>query len=56
MQEINLTLTVDEINVILESLGNMPFAKVHTIISKIQQQAAGQLNLNGAAEDTEEKK
>ncbi len=43
MKEIKLTITVDEANLILEGLGNMPFSKVFTLINKIQQQAAGQI-------------
>lgn len=43
-QTIDLKLTIDEINVILEGLGGMPFVKVHRIIGKIQQQAGEQLS------------
>ena len=46
-QDIQLTLTADEINIILEGLGNLPFVKVYNIIGKIQEQANGQLNQNG---------
>lgn len=42
-QDIHLQLTTDEINLILESLGNLPFVKVYALIGKLQQQAAGQL-------------
>lgn len=42
-QNINLQLSADEINLLLEGLGSMPFVKVYTLIGKIQQQAAGQL-------------
>lgn len=48
-----MKLTVDELNLILESLGNMPFAKVHQLIGNIQQQASAQLqpqNGNGTSE------
>lgn len=41
---IKLELTVDEVNMILDSLGNLPFSKVFQLIGKIQQQAAEQLN------------
>jgi len=50
MQEINLKLTVDEANVILEGLGSLPFAKVYALIAKIQAQAAQQLDRNNANE------
>lgn len=43
MQEINLVFSVEEVNFILESLGNEPFVKVHNLITKIQQQASSQL-------------
>lgn len=42
MQELVLKLTIDEANVILEGLGNLPFAKVYGLISKIQTQAGEQ--------------
>lgn len=46
MQEINLLLTIDEANVILDALGSQPFSKVYTLIGKIQQQASEQLGNN----------
>lgn len=39
-----MKLTVEELNLILDSLGNQPFKKVYKLIEKIQQQAASQLN------------
>ena len=44
MQEINLKLKVEDANLILEGLGMLPFAKVYTLVAKIQEQAADQLN------------
>jgi hypothetical protein len=44
MQELTLRLTIDEANIVLEALGNLPFVKVHTLIGRIQQQATQQLN------------
>lgn len=44
MKEINLTLTIDEVNQILEALGAQPFSKVFLLIGKIQSAAAAQLN------------
>lgn len=41
--EINLRITTDEVNLILEALGNLPFVKVYTLIGRIQSQAAAQL-------------
>jgi hypothetical protein len=43
MQEINLRLAVEDVNVILEGVGNLPFARVYTLVGKIQQQAAQQM-------------
>lgn len=44
MQELKLTITIDEANLILDALGNQPFHKVFALIGKIQQQAATQLD------------
>ena len=44
MKEINLKLTVDEANVMLQALGNLPYLQVHQLIEKIQSQAGQQLN------------
>lgn len=52
MKEIKLVLSVDETNQILDALGNLPFKSVFGLIGKIQQQAAGQFNSNGAAPST----
>lgn len=43
MKDLKLTVTVDEANLILEGLGNLPFAKVYSLVGKIQQQASEQL-------------
>jgi hypothetical protein len=43
-KEIKLTLSLDEANLILDALGEQPFAKVFGLIEKIQQQASQQLN------------
>ena len=48
MQEITLKLSVDEVNVILEGLGNLPFAKVYALVARIQEQAAQQLRTDAA--------
>ena len=54
MKEIQLSVTIDEANLILEALGNLPFTKVYELIGKIQEQASeqlaaenGQTNQNG---------
>ena len=41
--EIRFTLMVDEANLVLEGLGNLPFAKVYALVGKLQQQASEQL-------------
>jgi hypothetical protein len=43
MNEIKLSLTIEEANVVLEALGNLPFARVYALVAKIQEQAARQL-------------
>ncbi len=40
---IQLTLSLDEINQILEALGQQPYVRVHELIAKIHQQAMAQL-------------
>jgi len=42
-EEITLRLKPDEINLILEGVGNLPFVKVYNLIGKIQSQASAQL-------------
>ncbi len=43
---IKLTLSIEEINKILEALGNQPYVGVYQLINKIQQQANLQLQEN----------
>ena len=55
MKDINLEITIDEANLILEALGNLPFVKVYALIGKIQEQAGQQLsaqNSSTPADDT----
>ncbi len=42
-----MKVTVDEANLILEGLGNLPFVKVNALITKIQEQAGRQIDLAG---------
>jgi len=44
MKEINLSLTVDELNLILEAIGQLPFVKVYALVAKVQKQAQEQLS------------
>lgn len=47
MEQVNLKLSVEEANIILEALGQMPFKSVYGLINNIQQQAGQQVNKNG---------
>ena len=44
MKTINLELSIDDTNLILEGLGQLPFIKVYQVIANIQEQARNQLN------------
>ena len=44
MKEINLSLKIEDVNLLLTALGNLPFIQVHELITKIQSQATPQLN------------
>jgi hypothetical protein len=46
MKSIYLQLSVEEANLVLEALGNLPFSKVYALIAKIQEQASQQLKAN----------
>jgi hypothetical protein len=43
MPKITLTLTLPEINLVLEALGQLPYAQVYELVGTIQQQAKAQL-------------
>jgi hypothetical protein len=43
MNELNIKLTVDEVNLIMESLGHLPYLRVFELIGNIQNQAREQL-------------
>lgn len=40
---LKLELSIDDVNLILESLGQLPFARVYGLIGRIQEQARAQL-------------
>jgi hypothetical protein len=42
-EKISLELSVEEVNLILKALGNMPFNQVYELIGGIHQQANSQL-------------
>jgi len=41
--EIKLSLTVEEVNGVLQALGNMPYVQVAALVEKIRSQAAPQV-------------
>lgn len=43
MEKVTITLSVNEWNVVMQALGNMPFAQVNNIIAEVKSQAEGQL-------------
>jgi hypothetical protein len=43
MQQIKLSLTIEEANLVLEGLGGLPFARVYALVAKLQEQAARSL-------------
>lgn len=52
MKPIKIELNIDETNLILEALGQLPFARVFTLIGRIQEQARAQLQAQpSTAED-----
>jgi hypothetical protein len=46
-QPIILQLSLEEVNLILKSLGGLPFRDVYDLIGKINEQATRQLNAEG---------
>lgn len=55
MNTIKLELNIDEINMVLEALGQLPFARVYSLIGRIQEQAHAQLQPAAAPEQDEPK-
>jgi hypothetical protein len=43
MADINLTLTLEEVNGVLTALGNMPYAQVSPLVDKVRSQAGPQV-------------
>ena len=56
MKEIQLRLSTEEVNQIMEALGDQPFKSVFNLIGKVQQQAQQQLSNNGEAPEADVKK
>ena len=44
MPTIQLNVTLEETNTVLEALGQMPYARVYLLVAKIQQQATARLH------------
>lgn len=44
MNELKLTLTVAEVNKVIEALGHLPYLQVYELIAKLHQQAQEQLS------------
>jgi hypothetical protein len=40
---VKLDLTINEVNIIMQALGNMPYAQVFELIQKIREQAQPQV-------------
>ncbi|WP_437933056.1 hypothetical protein [Sorangium sp. So ce341] len=51
VRELHLSVTVDEVNLILEGVGLLPFARVYALVAKVQQQASQQLGGKAAEEE-----
>ncbi|QIQ06062.1 hypothetical protein [Streptomyces liangshanensis] len=49
---LTLELTLDEANLVLEALGQLPYARVYRFIDRIQEEARTQLAPAGAGHDT----
>ena len=48
METLRVEMTVDQINLVLEALGDKPFIRVHRLIAQIQAQAKAQLEQSKA--------
>jgi hypothetical protein len=51
MQDLKLTVTLEEANLILAALAELPFAKVFALVAKLQDQAGQQLDRAAALGD-----
>lgn len=43
MNSLKLELTLDEVNTVLDTLGNLPYKQIATLFEKIKSQAVAQL-------------
>ena len=44
MRELAINVSVEQANLILEGLGQLPFARVYDLVAQVQKQAKAQLN------------
>ncbi|GAB2857492.1 hypothetical protein GCM10022221_66360 [Actinocorallia aurea] len=51
-QQITLTLTIPETNLVLDALGQLPYAHVYELVEKVRGQAHGQIGLAPVAGET----
>jgi hypothetical protein len=51
MASIQLSLTLDETNLVLEALGQLPYVRVYGLINKLQQQATLSLKEHAQSEN-----
>lgn len=52
MNKLNIQLTIDELNLIIESLGGQPYMRVYNLIENVQRQATDQLSAAAATAGT----
>lgn len=54
MKDVKINLSINELNLVLRALSNMPYNQVNTLIEKLQQQARAQLEQgNGISHNAE---
>lgn len=55
MNDLRFTLTINDANLVLKALGNLPYQEVYKLVEKIQAQANLQINhLNGDGQQKQE--
>lgn len=54
MSTIKLDLGIDEVNLILEAVGQLPFARVYKLVGRIQEQVQEQLQTSEPAQQQED--
>jgi hypothetical protein len=47
--EIKLSLTLEELNAVMQALGNMPYAQIATLVEKVRAQAVPQVQAQETA-------